>query len=297
MTEKSSSISLKLQAWLLLIFLSIVWGTSFIFVKKIVTGNAFTAIELGAGRIFIASLALLPWAILKRKEMPRNKIGYVLLSGLLGYLWPAFIFGYTGDKLNSSLIGALNATTPLFVLICGALFFSKTIQQKQVIGLIVALVGSLILILSGSAQKLSFDNPVALLILLATFFYGYNANILGSRLNTLSPLVISSFSLLFVGIIAFVILLPTDFFSKIFLAENRTLLFYFVLLGAINSGLAAFLYNYTLQISSPIFASSVTYLIPIVATIIGLFDGENIGIYHFVGMAVTLIGVYILNKK
>jgi drug/metabolite transporter (DMT)-like permease len=292
-TEKNPTISLK--AWLLLIFLSIVWGTSFIFVKKIV--HNFTAVELGAGRIFIAGLALSPWAILKFREFPKAKAGYLLLSGLLGYLIPAIIFGVTGSKIDSSLAGALNATTPLFVLLTGVLFFSKKIASNHIIGITVGFVGSLILILSGSTNILNFDNPYTLLIMAATIMYGLNANILGSKLNTVSPIIISAYSLLFAGFLAFLLLLNTDFFSKILMPENRNYLYYFLFLGVMNSGIAAFLYNYTLQISSPLFASSVTYIIPVVATLVGIFDGEKVGVFLYVGMVITLIGVYILNRK
>ncbi len=294
MTEtKNEGVGLK--AWLLLIFLSIVWGTSFIFVKKIV--HNFTAVELGAGRIFIAGLTLFPWVFIKYKDFPPAKSGYLLLSGLLGYLIPAIIFGITGSKIDSSLAGALNATTPLFVLIIGVLFFSKKIVSNHILGISIGFIGSLILILSGSANILKFDNPYTLLIVAATIMYGTNANILGSKLNSVSPIVISAYSLLFAGSIALVILLNTDFFSKILLLENRNYLYYFLFLGVMNSGIAAFLYNYTLQISSPLFASSVTYIIPVVATFVGIFDGEEVGIPLYLGMIITLLGVYILNRK
>jgi drug/metabolite transporter (DMT)-like permease len=290
-----SSESPSLKAWLLLIFLSIVWGTSFIFVKKIV--HNFSALELGAGRIFIAGVALFPFAISKFKTFPKEKTFPLLLSGLFGYLLPAFIFGYTGSRVDSSLVGALNATTPLFVLLIGVWFYGRSLTRNHILGIIVGFIGSLILILSGSSNVLNFDNPYTVLIMIATIMYGFNTNIISSKLSGVSPIIISSFSLLFVGIIAFIILLNTDFFTKIVLLENRTLLYYFLFLGVMNSGIAAVLYNYTLQISSPVFASSVTYLIPIVATFVGVFDGEKIGISLYFGMAVTLIGVYILNRK
>lgn len=284
-----------LIAWLALIFLAVVWGLSFVLIKKIVV--SFTAIELGAGRIFVASLALLPWAIKYFKKYPKDKTFMFFISGITGYLAPAFIFGIVGSKLNSSLAGTLNATTPLFVLVIGALFFAQKIKKFQLIGIAIAFIGSLLLILSGGDNKLDFSNPYALLIMLATIMYGFNANILGTYLKGIKPMIISAYSLLFVGIIAFVFLLFTDFFSKIFLPENHHLLIYFILLGAINSGLAAVLFNYVLQISSPVFATSVTYLIPIVATIAGFFDGELIALWHYVGMAIILGGIYLINKK
>ncbi|MCP9770002.1 DMT family transporter [Lacihabitans sp. LS3-19] len=284
-----------LISWILLLFLAVVWGLSFILVKKIVIN--FTAIELGAGRIFIAGLTFLPFAIKNLKNYPKDKTLPILASGLLGYLIPAVIFGVTGSKLNSSLIGTLNSVTPLFVLITGALFFSKKILNSQISGIVLGFVGSLILILSGGTLSLNFNNPYALMILGATLMYGLNGNVVGHYLGFVKPIVISAFSLLFVGSIAFFMLLGTDFFQKIFLPENHLLLFYFIILGALNSGFAAFLYNYVLQISSPVFVSSVTYLIPIVATVAGLFDGESINLLHYFGMAIILIGIYLLNKK
>jgi drug/metabolite transporter (DMT)-like permease len=284
-----------LISWILLLFLAIVWGLSFILVKKIVVN--FTAIELGAGRIFIAGLAFLPFAIKNLKNYPKEKTLPIVTSGLLGYLIPAVIFGFTGSKLNSSLIGTLNSVTPLFVLITGALFFSKKIQNSQISGIVLGFAGSLILILSGGTLSLDFNNPYALMILGATLMYGLNGNVVAHYLGSVKPIVISSFSLLFVGAVAFFMLLGTDFFQKIFLIENHLLLIYFIILGALNSGFAAFLYNYVLQISSPVFVSSVTYLIPIVATVAGLFDGESISLLHYLGMVIILIGIYLLNKK
>jgi drug/metabolite transporter (DMT)-like permease len=284
-----------LIAWILLIFLALVWGLSFILIKKIV--HNFTAIELGAGRIFIAGLSLSPWAIYNLKSYPKEKTIYLFLSGLLGYLIPAFIFGFLGTKLNSSLSGTLNSTTPIFVLIIGAMFFQKKIISLQIFGIIIGFTGSLILVLTGSGEELNFNNPYALLGFLATIMYGFNANILGSKLMTIKPMALSSLSLFFVGVIAFIILLFTDFFQKIILPENLQLLGYFIFLGAFNSGLAAVIYNYVLQISSPVFASSVTYLIPIVATVAGIYDGETVSIWHYAGMSIILVGVYLLNKK
>jgi drug/metabolite transporter (DMT)-like permease len=294
-SNTSKQTNLKLIAWLGLLFLAVVWGLSFILIKKIV--HDFTAIELGAGRIFIAGLALSPWAIKNLKNYPKEKSGYLLLSGLLGYLIPAFIFGILGSKLNSSLSGTLNSTTPLFVLLVGAMFFGKKIQPNQISGILIGFVGSLILVLSSGKGDLNFDNPYALLAIIATIMYGFNANILGKYLMSVKPIMLSAYSLMFVGIIAFMVLLFTDFFQKIFLPQNHEFLIYFILLGALNSGLAAVIYNYVLQISSPVFASSVTYLIPVVAVIAGLIDHETVSVWHYLGMIIILAGVYLLNRK
>ncbi len=220
-----------------------------------------------------------------------------MLSGLFGYLLPAMVFGAAGSKISSSLSGTLNATTPIFVLLVGWVLFKKHIYKYQFIGIFLGFIGSIILISSGGNISFDFSNPYALLILGATFLYGVNTNILSYHLSSVRPIVISSFSVGFVGIPAFIILLFTDFFSKIILEENRIYLVYYLILGVINSGLAAVLYNYLLKITTPIFASTVTYLIPVVAIVAGLFDGEKISLMHFTGMGIILLSIFILNKK
>lgn len=296
-SEKCRKVSLdkKQQSLAILIILAIAWGLSFLFIKKLTA--AFSGIEIGAGRIFVAGLFLSPWAIKNRNSLPANKVGVIFLSGLFGYLLPAMVFGTAGSKISSSLSGTLNAVTPIFVLLVGWLFFKKNIYKYQFIGILLGFVGSIVLISSGNNLSFDFSNPYALLIMGATFLYGVNTNILSYHLSEVRPIVISSFSVGLVGLIAFVILCFTDFFGKIILEENRIYILYFLILGVINSGLAAVLYNYLLKITTPIFASTVTYLIPVVAVVAGLFDGEKVGMLHLVGMTIILLSIFILNKK
>lgn len=287
--------SQKKQSLIILVILAIAWGLSFLFIKKLTA--AFSGLEIGAGRIFVAALFLLPWAVRNRADFPANKAFSILLSGLLGYLLPAIIFGVAGSRISSSLSGTLNATTPVFVLLVGWLFFRKHIYRYQFIGIFLGFIGSLLLISSGEAFSIDLSNPYAALILTATLMYGTNTNILSYHLAEVRPIVISSFSVGLMGLPALVILAFTDFFSKIFLAGNERYILYFLILGVVNSGLAAILYNYLLKITTPIFASSVTYLIPVVAMIAGIADGEKVGVIHLSGMSVILFSIFILNKK
>jgi drug/metabolite transporter (DMT)-like permease len=284
-----------LIAWALLILLACVWGTSFILVKKSLA--VFTPFQIGAFRIAMAGLVFLPWAILFRKQYPQEKTKYFISSGLLGYLLPAFLFAYAGSKINSSLSGTLNSATPLFVLIVGAIFFQQSIKFFQVLGLILGFIGSLLLILVGKSGGLSFDNPWALLVILAALMYGFNVNIVGKFLKDVNPLLSSTYTLVSVGIVAMILLFSTDFFQRISLPDAPKALFYMTILGALGSGLMAFVFNYLVQIASPIFASSVTYLIPIVAMFNGFLDGEAIFPLHYVGMCIILVGVWLINKK
>lgn len=281
-------------AWLLLCLLATMWGSSFIIMKKALV--AFTPVQIGSLRIMSAGLVFLPWLITHRKDYPREKTKYFVASGLLGYLLPAFLFAFAGTRVNSSLVGALNSSTPLFVLIVGALFFQQIIKRWQVFGLILGFVGSIILILSASKSGLSFNNPYALLVVLSALMYGFNVNITGKHLKSINPVLLSAWTLCGVAVLAGVTLFSTDFVSRIN-QDVVTPLLLVILLGAINSGIAAIIFNYILQIASPVFASSVTYLIPVVATMIGFLDGEPISLYHYFGMSVILVGVYLINKK
>ena len=287
--------SRKNQSLFILGVLAIAWGLSFLFIKKLTA--AFTGLEIGAGRIFVAALFLLPWAFTNRHSFPAQKAVPIALSGLLGYLLPAIIFGVAGSRISSSLSGTLNATTPVFVLLIGWLFFHKHIYRYQFLGIFLGFIGSLVLIGSGAELHFDWTNPFAALILLATLMYGINTNILSYHLTEVRPIVISAFSVGMMGLPALAVLLCTDFFQKIILPENGRFVLYFLVLGVVNSGLAAILYNYLLKITTPIFASSVTYLIPVVALIAGIADGESVGMAHLSGMGIILFSIFILNKK
>ncbi len=283
-----------LLAWILLCILAVMWGSSFIIMKKSL--RAFTPTQIASLRMFSAGVVFIPWLISARKQFPKSKTKYFVWSGLLGYFLPAYLFAFAGSKINSSLSGTLNATTPIFVLIVGAIFFQQSIKISQVSGLILGFIGSLILILSGNSVGLSFDNPFALLVIVATVLYGFNVNIVGKYLKELNPILLSAWTLASVSVLALIILLSTDFINRITL-ENKEELLMVILLGAINSGFAGIIFNYVLKISSPVFASSVTYLIPVVATLIGFLDSESISFLHYFGMTIILIGVYLINKK
>jgi drug/metabolite transporter (DMT)-like permease len=280
--------------WGLLILLSIFWGTSFLLMKKALL--VFEPLQVGSLRIFIAGLTLMPIALMNIKKMPREKLPYIFTSGLLGYLIPALLFSIAGSKLSSSLSGALNSVTPLFVLIIGVMFFSQKIKTLQVIGLLVALVGSLLLIFSGG-KGISFDNPYSLLIFAATICYGVNVNIMGKHFNGINSIHLAAWTLGTVTIISGLIALFTGVLNTIHHPDFWLAFGELFLLGAVNSAMMSILFNRLMQLSSPVFASSVTYLIPIVATFVGVIDGESITSLHYIGVAITLIGVYLVNKK
>lgn len=283
------------RAVLLLLILSVIWGSSFILIKWAL--QSLSPLQVGAVRILAASVFLSPLAILKLKKLTRKSVGLLLLIGVVGSLGPAFLFAVAQTQLPSSLTGVLNALTPLFVIIMGALFFGKKILPATVLGIVVGFVGTSILILGGSADGIGAVNAYALLVVMATIMYGVNLNTIKYYLSEIDALTITSVSLLMVGPLAAGVLFSTDFVVRVSgNPEAIEGLIYVSLLGVVGTAIALILFNYMVKITDPVFASSVTYLIPIVAIVWGVLDGERLFPIHFVGIALTLLGVWLANR-
>ncbi len=216
---------------------------------------------------------------------------------MLGYLIPAFFFAIAQSQISSALAGTLNAVAPMFTMIIGVLFFAKSTNRMQIIGLVIALAGALMLIFTKSGVAITEVNYYALFIVLATMCYGFNINIVSRYYGGLSPVVSTAWIFAGVGPLAFGILLFTGFLGKITEPANLLPTSYLLILGAVASGLMSVLFNRVIQLSSAVFAASVTYLMPIVALSWGLLDGETVGIQQWLGTAVILVGVYLINRK
>jgi drug/metabolite transporter (DMT)-like permease len=285
-------------AWFYLILMALVWGSSFILMKK--ASVVYSITEVGAGRLFIASLFFVPIMLKTKGQVPRDRLPFLFISAMLGFVIPAFLFARAIMHLNSSLSGMLNSLSPLFTLLVGILFFGMPKNKFQIGGIILGLVGAMLLVFTKNTGSVVSDGSeywYAFLILIATILYGTNTNNIVRNLNHLPALAASSATFLFIGPITFGILLTTDFFSKVINPNYAINTLYLILLGVFGSGVAAILYNKVVQMVSGLFASSVTYLIPIVAIGWGVLDGEVISFQHYVGMAVILTGIYLVNKK
>lgn len=291
--EKSPSI----LAWSMLILLSLIWGSSFILIKRGL--EVFTPIELGSLRIASASLFLAPIAISRFYRIKRNHLALLFIIGLMGSLLPAFFFAIAQTRLNSSLTGVLNALTPLFVLMMGIFFFKQKYVPGKLVGMIIGFAGTVALILSGSSGEFSNFNYYALFVVLATIFYGVNLNVIKYYLADLKALTITSVSLLFMGPLAGMVLFGfTPFMDTMQYTEGAWLAFGYVMtLGVVGTALALIIFNNLVQMTTPVFTSSVTYIIPIVAVIWGVVDGEELYLVHYISMAAILAGVYLVNRN
>jgi drug/metabolite transporter (DMT)-like permease len=256
----------------------------------------FSSNELGAIRIAIAFLTLAPFAIRHIRQVEPYRWKYLLGSGLLGNLLPAFLFAYAETRLASGLAGVLNSLTALFTLLIGAMFFQQTITWMRMLGITIGIVGTAVLIFSGGDTNM--DNTFyGIYIVIATICYGGSVNIIKHRLQGMKPLVMSSMALLTVGPLAIVYLFTTDVVPKLQHTPGAWEAFlYIAILAVFSTAVGLVLFNKLIHMSTTLFASSSTYLIPIVALMWGVLDGETIHLWHYVGMVIILAGVFIVNR-
>jgi drug/metabolite transporter (DMT)-like permease len=292
MSEKKNA-----SALVILIVLSLIWGTSFILIKQGL--KVFSPDVVGALRVTAASIFLLPLALPRLRELKNGDHLKLFLSGLMGIFIPAFLFAFAQTRLNSSLAGILNTLSPLWTMIIGALFFTQRFRGYAILGIIISFSGTVMLALSRSAGTITGFNAYALLIVAACVLYGANLNWVKFKVHDLGSITITSVSLLFIGpLAAMYLFLFTDFTYTLTHTPDAYKAFGFIVfLALMSTAVAGLLFNKLLRISSPLYTSSVTYIMPIVAVMWGVIDGERLLPGHFVGMAAILGGVYLANKK
>jgi len=279
----------------ILMLLAFIWGSSFILMK---TGlESFDDIQAASLRIGFAALFLLPYSIKCIMKLKRKDLKPLLMAGFLGNLIPAFLFAKAQTQIDSALAGMLNSLTPVFTLIIGLLLFHTTIKRSQIIGIALGLLGALCLIVLGSGNAIGDINNYAFLIVLATICYAININVVKTYLSHLRGVQITALSFFFIGPLATFSFFASDF-QQSFQADGWLLsLSALAFLGVLGTAIAMLLMNTLIQYTSAVFASSVTYIIPIFAIGWGVLDGELITAWHLGCMGLILLGVYLINRK
>ena len=285
----------KWISWGLFTLLAVIWGSSFILMKVGMT--RLTPYQVASIRMFSAGLILVPFARKALLQIPKNKIFLVILSGLLGSFFPAYLFCIAETKIDSSLAGILNALTPLFAILVGMAFFQLKAGTQKIAGVMVGFAGLCLLMAYG--RNFSLENlSYSLLILIATLLYGINVNLIGRNMQGIGSLNIASLAFVFLIIPTIIILYTTGYFALPFTdkAVLVSTLASFVL-GVMGTAVASILFYMLVKRAGTLFASMVTYAIPFIAVLWGLFYGEQITLLQVVSMGIILVGVYMVNKK
>ena len=285
----------KTWQWVTLIFMAFIWGTSFILMKKGL--ESYNNLQVAALRIFFSFIFLFPFLFKNLKKLTRKNFVSLLIFGFVGNAIPAFLFTTAQTQISSSLAGIINSLTPLFTLIVGVLLYRSNVKFFNVLGILIGFIGAAGLLLKKTSGAFEGINGFALLIVLATLCYGINSNVIKYKLKELSSIEIMSLGFMFIGPFAGIFLLFSDF-SHAVTTENYLInLCYIAILALFSSVIALTIFNILIKYTTTIFATSVTYIIPIFAILWGLFDGEKITMFQIICIIIIFLGVYLVNKN
>ena len=257
-----------------------------------------TAFQVASLRIVFAGVVLLPWAIIHFKKIPKNKLGVIFISGVLGSLLPAYLFCVAELGIDSALAGTLNSLTPIFVIITGALFFSSQTSTNKILGIFIAFTGSILLLFSKGSMPESQNLLYISYVVLATICYGFNVNMVHKHLHDIGSLQIASVALTLNAIPALIVLYFTGYFN-LPLSDSGILYStgHAALLGILATAIASIIFYVLIKRAGAVFSSMVTYGIPIIANFWGMIYGEEVGWKQFGCLLLILIGVYLANRK
>jgi drug/metabolite transporter (DMT)-like permease len=279
----------KIWHWLIVAALSLIWGTSYILIKKGL--QSFSTFQVGSLRILITFICLLPIAIKNLNRLNRNNIFSILVIGILGNAIPAFLFPLAETHISSSLAGMLNTLSPVFTLVIGILIYRRKAIKAQVTGIFIGLIGAIGLLYNGS---LSF-NLYGLFVILATFLYGFSSNEV-SKVKGVNGIQITALAFFLVSPIALIYLAFSDVSAAMATAHWVRNLIFVGILAVVGSAFAQAIFYILIRDTTPIFASIVMYFIPIVATLWGLFDNERLTSSMLVSVLFVFAGVFIISR-
>ena len=285
-----------LKSFLILLALSLIWGSSFILIKKALI--AFNPYDLACMRIAISALAFTPFIIWNRKRIPWKDWKLFLAVGLTGSGVPAFMYFIAQTNITSTVSGLLNSLTPIWTLIIGILIFRNRIDSSKIIGVIIGFLGAAALILFGKSEGTNANIWYGLFVVLGTLCYGMSGNLVKHYFQNVESMVISALSFFLIGPPALMYLIYNGTFTNLTWTTQHTYSFAAILvLSLVGTVMATVVFYKLIQETNAVFGSSVAYLMPLVAMGWGFLDGEPIGFVVVLSLILILTGVYLIKKQ
>lgn len=282
--------------WVILVALSIIWGSSFILIKRGLI--SYDPLQVGFLRVSISAMAFLPLLFWRFSRIRREHLPWLLVVGLTGSGIPAILFALAQTHISSTMAGILNSITPLFTLTLGILFFGSPLIWRKVVGVFIGLGGALLLLINSGDAAFSGEFQYGMLVVLATICYAISGNTVATKLKGLDPLAISSSAFVMVGIPTTLLLFSTDFVSVLQQDTQAWASLGFIsILALVGTVLASVIFFHLIQRTNAVFGASIAYLIPIVAVGWGLLDNEPVGWMHLIGLCLILSGVYLSKNR
>ena len=285
------------KKWVYLIALSLIWGSSFILIKKSLIG--LSPLQVGSLRIVFSSIIIFLIAFNKIKTIQKDKWKWIAVSAIIGTFLPAFLFAFAETQIDSAVAAILNSLVPMNTVLIGLAVFKISTTKTQSLGVIIGFIGTSVLIISGSELNPDQNYLYSGLVIICSILYATNVNLIKKHLFDVNAVAIAAGQFFVIFVPSIIVLVYSGFFDLEF--RNNDLLYYsllyVLLLSFFGTAMAKILFNKLIQISSPVFASSVTYSMLIVSVLWGLLDGELFNINQAVATILIIIGVYLSNKK
>ena len=284
------------KKWIYLLVLSLIWGSSYILIKKGLVG--LSPVQLGSFRILMTTFILLLFGYKSLKGWSLEQWKWMAFTGFFGTFFPSFLFAFSETEINSSVVAVLNGLTPLFTLLIAYLFFQQTVKKKQIGGVLLGFAGTLLLVAQEFSLAGNGDARYALLVVIAALCYGINVNTIKYKLEGVTPMAIALANFIAIALPALILLLTSAFPWATFYRDTAimTSLGYILILALFGTAFAKVLFNKLLTISSAVFSISITYLLPIVAIGWGVLDGEHFGGMQWLASGLILGGIYLVTE-
>jgi len=289
--------TITIKKWLYLLTLSIIWGSSYILIKKGLVG--LTPLQLGSTRIVMTTVILMIFGWKQLQKIPKEAWKWIIMTGFFGTFFPSYLFAFAETVIDSSVAAVLNGMTPFFTLILGLLFFNSSFKWMKIVGVLVGFGGTLILVSNEFTMRSGLSSWYTFLVMAATLCYSINVNLIKHKLQGVPALAIALGNFIAILIPAFGVLLFTDFsWTKITSSPQvSSSIGYILILSLFGTALAKVMFNELVSISTAVFSISIAYLLPIVAIAWGLLDGEQFTLIQWFGCALILLGVYLITDK
>jgi drug/metabolite transporter (DMT)-like permease len=289
--------TITIKKWVYLFTLSIIWGSSYILIKKGLVG--LTPLQLGSTRIVMTTVILMIFGWKQLQKIPKEAWKWIIMTGFFGTFFPSYLFAFAETVIDSSVAAVLNGMTPLFTLILGLLFFNSSFKWMKIVVVLVGFGGTLILVSNEFTMRSGLSSWYTFLVMAATLCYSINVNLIKHKLQGVPALAIALGNFIAILIPAFGVLLFTDFsWTKITSSPQvSSSIGYILILSLFGTALAKVMFNELVSISTAVFSISITYLLPIVAIAWGLLDGEQFTLIQWFGCALILLGVYLITDK
>jgi len=289
--------TITIKKWVYLFTLSIIWGSSYILIKKGLVG--LTPLQLGSTRIVMTTVILMIFGWKQLQKIPKEAWKWIIMTGFFGTFFPSYLFAFAETVIDSSVAAVLNGMTPFFTLILGLLFFNSSFKWMKIVGVLVGFGGTLILVSNEFTMHSGLSSWYTFLVMAATLCYSINVNLIKHKLQGVPALAIALGNFIAILIPAFGVLLFTDFsWTKITSSPQvSSSIGYILILSLFGTALAKVMFNELVSISTAVFSISITYLLPIVAIAWGLLDGEQFTLIQWFGCALILLGVYLITDK